>query len=122
GRNTARNVDHATLWTSGCTHLSVEQRYQVLRMQTVTNLVSRPIETNVGQRSSPAPTVDPVREDSLVVSTELPCTSQHSASVDPHRKMKGFTVFQCKLLRRPFRGAIERDRRVCRKRLVHATL
>jgi hypothetical protein len=64
-------------------------------------------KTYVAQGPPPKPTVNPVREDTLIGTTELSSTGEHTASVNPHREIVRKPVLERELLARKLGRPIE---------------
>ena len=76
-------------------NLVVDQWGQIARVEAVANLVALAIEADVAQRSTAEMTVDPIGEDALVGSTELPGAGHNAAAVDEYLETERLAVFQC---------------------------
>ena len=64
--------------------------------------------------------LDPVREDALIGAAELPGAGQHAAAIDPTGKSKSSPYSSASCFAGQLGGAVERDRRGGRERLVDA--
>ena len=53
----------------------------------------------------------PVRENTLLGGSKLPCSGDNAATIDPQWERETVFVFQSQELRRQFGAAIERDGR-----------
>ena len=97
-----------------------DQGGQVARVEAVADLVALTIEADVAQRSAAEMAIDPVGEDTLVGTAELPRTGHDSAAVDENLETESLSVFQREHFAGEFRGAVEGDRRLSGKGFVHA--
>src|ERR1043166_6544289 len=99
-------------------HLTEEQCGEIARMQTVAHLITVAAEADVFQWPAAQVSVDPEREDALVVRAELASAGQHAAAVDPHGDVERMRVFERNGLAGGFAGAIERHGWRGRKRFA----
>ena len=95
-----------------------DQGGQVARVEAVADLVALAIEANVAQRSAAEVAINPVGEDSLVGTAELPRAGHDSAAVDENLEAESLPVFQREHFAGEFRGAVERYRRLSGKGFV----
>src|SRR6202011_4414985 len=68
--------------------LHTQNRHQITRMQTISDLITFPAKTDIFQRPISQPRVDPVSKDTLIATTELTCPGQHAAAIDPNGKIE----------------------------------
>ena len=78
-------------------------------MKDIAGLFAGPIETNEPQRAAARVGVNPIGEDTLVRRSELPRPGQHTAAVDPNRKVEGGPIFQRQGFGSQLGAAIERN-------------
>ena len=75
-------------------HLFYQERDEVAGVEAVADLVSLAVEADVFEGLFLRPAVDPVAEDALVGFAELSGAGQDAATVDPHGKSEGGTIFE----------------------------
>lgn len=97
-----------------------DQGGQVAWVEAVADLVALAIEADVAQRPAAEVAINPVGEDSLVGTAELPRAGHDSASVDENLETECLAVFQGEHFAGEFRGAVERYRRLSGKGFVDA--
>jgi hypothetical protein len=89
GLQTSADIDDAVrVAIAGC-ELPFDERDEIRRMQTVSDLVTVSSEADVAERLLSEPAVDPIREDPLVWLPELSGTGEDPASIDPDRETIG---------------------------------
>ena len=98
-----------------------DQGGQVAWVEAVADLVALAIEADVAQRPAAEVAINPVGEDSLVGTAELPRAGHDSAAVDENLETESLSVFQGEHFAGKFRGAVEGDRRLSGKGFIHAS-
>src|SRR5439155_6668306 len=89
--------------------LMLDEISQIFRVERIPDLMTGPVEAQIGQRLVRCPGTEPKGEDALLGGTELPGSREDAASVDRDRQGERVAVGDRHHLGRDLRGAVDRD-------------
>lgn len=113
GRNATGEVENTVGRAEGvrCTGLLKHERREVGWVKAIANLMSHPVEPYVAQIPATQVGINPIGENSLVGTPELPRTGHDTTAVDINWKSKCLAVFEREGLACKLGRSVKRNRR-----------